>query len=299
MDLGYVGVGNMGGALAQRLTLSHSLFVHDLSQAAVSQLVTAGATACATIAELTSKTDIIFLCLPTSAEVETVVLGPGGLRDTARPGTVIIDQTSGDPPVTRRIAAALEGTGIDLVDAPVSGGIWGAQQGTIAIMVGADEALFARVLPVLNSISPNVFHAGGLGTGHTAKLANNMLSACNRLATMEAVALAAKNGMEPRRMVEIINASGGRNLWSERFAIPMIEGKLNSNFTLGLSHKDVRQACQLGIASDVPTHFGDTARNLYMIAINDMGREVQVNAAGFTIDRIAGTHVIPDGAEKD
>jgi 3-hydroxyisobutyrate dehydrogenase len=222
-----------------------------------------------------------------------VIFGENGIANTAKPGTLIVDQTTGDPTATRAMAAELEARGPQLMDAPVSGGARGADAGTIAIMIGATPAQFERIQPVLRGISPNLFHAGGIGTGHVAKLANNLLSGGQRLLSLEAMALAVKNGIEPKRALEIILASGGRNLYMEKFMPNIINGKLASGFTLGLLHKDVRLACQLGDDSGVIMFFGNLAKEFYQMALNEMGPDVQVNAVALTMDRLAGTHVVP------
>lgn len=296
MNIGYVGLGSMGGALARRLQLSHPLRVHDRDAASVQRLVDAGATRADSLAALADACDVILLCLPTSEHVRTVLLGADGIAASAKRGTLIVDQTSGDPTVTRAIAAELAERGISFVDAPVSGGPAGADAGTIAIMVGADAAQFDRIGPVLRAISPNVFHAGGIGCGHVVKLANNLLSAGTRLMTLEAMALAVKNGVEGEKALAIMLASGGRNFWMEKYmADYILTGKLKAAFALGLLHKDVRLACQLGQDSGMPMFFGNQAKDFYQMALNEFSFDAPVNVVALTMDRIAGSRVVPDG----
>jgi 3-hydroxyisobutyrate dehydrogenase len=298
MTIGYVGLGNMGSALARRLLLRHPLIVYDQNANAVQRLVDKGAIASPSLADIGSRCDIILLCLPTSKEVREVIFGDGGLKASARHGTLIVDQTTGDPIATRAMAAELVERGIELIDAPVSGGPRGADAGTIAIIVGASVAQFARVEPIVTAISPNVFHAGGVGSGDVMKLANNMLSAVNRVAGLEAMALSVKNGIEPKRAAEIILASSGRNFWLEHFIMRVLDGDITSGFTLGLSYKDVRLATQLGVDSDVPMFFGNLVREYYQMCINEMGRDAQVNTAALVMDRIAGTKMVPAARAK-
>lgn len=293
MQIGYVGLGKMGGALARRLQLQHKLLVHDQNPAAVQALVDLGSSACTSLQDLAARCDIIFVCLPTSDHVRTVIFGDNGIASAAKPGTLIVDQTTGDPTATRAMAAELEARGLQLMDAPVSGGPRGANAGTIAIMIGATPAQFERIQPVLRCISPNLFHAGGIGTGHVAKLANNLLSGGQRLLSLEAMTLAVKNGIAPQTAVDIILASGGRNLFMEKFMPNIINGTLASGFMLGLMHKDVRLACQLGADTGVPVRFGNLAKEVYQASIDDMGPDVHVNAVALTMDKQAGTHVVP------
>lgn len=294
MKIGYVGLGSMGGALAERLQLTHELVVYDQSISAIERMVDAGAEAAADLPGLAAACDVIFLCLPTSVHVREVIFGSEGLVSGLRAGTTIVDQTTGDPNETRRMVGELAQIGVDLIDAPVSGGIAGAQAGTIAIMVGATEAQYARVRPMLNAISQNIFHAGDVGNGHVIKLVNNLMSTAQRLLSFEAMALAAKNGVSPQKAVEILVASGGRNAYLERMMGPRIlQGKLNVGFTLGLAHKDARLACQLGIESGVPMFFGNLTRELYQTCIAEMGANNQVDTVGQFFDRLAGTAVVP------
>jgi 3-hydroxyisobutyrate dehydrogenase len=284
----------MGGALAARLQMEYPLKVFDANPAAVTRAVEQGSTSCDTIAELASGCQIILLCLPTSDQVREVLLGPGGVTSTAQNGTVVIDQTSGDPHATRAMHEELRQRGITLLDAPVSGGVQGARAGTIAIMVGASPADFTSVEPVLNGISSQVFHAGDVGAGHTMKLVNNLMSGAQRLLSMEAVALAAKNGLNPATVIEILLAGGGRNAYLENIMGPhVIVGDLDFGYTLNLAHKDIRLACQLGIDSNVPMFFGNLTRELLQTSINEMGRESKVDTAALVIDRLAGTHIVP------
>jgi len=296
VNIGYVGVGAMGGAIARRLLLTYKLLVYDLDESAMQHLTARGAVGCADLAELGARCDVILLCLPTSDQVRSVIFGQGGLVGAVRPGTLIIDQTSGDPNATRAMAAELAGSQVDLVDAPVSGGARAAEAGTLAIMVGAGAEQYGRLLPVLNAISPNVMHAGGVGAGQIMKLVNNLLSTAQRLLTFEGVALAAKNGVDPRRAVEILLVGGGRNSYLENIMGPLVlNGQLDTGFTLGLAHKDIRLACQLGIESDVPMFFGSLTRELYQTYISELGCDAKVDRAARVVDRLAGTRVVPAG----
>ncbi|NKC04930.1 NAD(P)-dependent oxidoreductase [Brucella haematophila] len=299
MKVGYIGLGSMGGALAARLLLRHELTVYDQSTTAVERLVEKGAVAAETPAALGASCDVVFLCLPTSAHVREVIFGPVGLSGVLRAGSMIIDQTTGDPDETRRLAKELASVGIELIDAPVSGGIAGAQAGTIAIMVGASEEKFSRAFPLLESISNNVYHAGEIGNGHVIKLVNNLLSMTQRLLSFEAMTLAAKNGVPPEKAVDILIAGGGRNAYLERMMGPRIlKGELNVGFTLGLAHKDVRLACQLGVDSGVPMFFGNLTRELYQTFIAEKGPSSQVDTAALIYDRLAGTTVVPTDSDQ-
>jgi 3-hydroxyisobutyrate dehydrogenase len=294
MNIGYVGLGNMGGALAARLQLTHKLNVFDLNEASVRRMVEQGAIAYSRLDEMAAQCDVIFMCLPTSDHVRTALFGSHGIASGAVKGSLIIDQTTGDPIATRAMAQDLAKQGVYMIDAPVSGGAVGATAGTIAIMVGADAEQFARIDPVLRSISPNIFHAGDVGAGQVIKLVNNLISGVQRLLTFEGIALAAKNGIDPAKACEILLAGGGKNAFMEKFMAPqIIKGKLDVGFTLGLMHKDVRLACQLGSDTGVPLFFGNLAREMYQLCISEKGASAEVHTSALVMDRMAGTHVVP------
>ncbi len=300
MQVGYVGLGNMGGALARRLQLSHPLIVFDLDADAVSSMVEAGATAASSLSALGEKCDIVLLCLPTSDFVRRVLFEGDGLAQGLRPGTIVIDQSTGDPVVTRQLQAQLAQIGVTLVDAPVSGGALGAEAGTISIMVGATEEDFAKVRPVLDAISCNVARAGNVGAGHVIKLVNNMISGAVRAVTIEGVALAAKNGIDPSVACDILLAGGGRSAFLEKFMAPhVVHGRLFTGFTLGLMHKDVRLACDLGAATGVPMFMGSQTREFYQMCISQNGAQAEVHSAAQVMDALAGTHVVPLQPDND
>ena len=250
LRIGYIGLGVMGGALARRLIRDHALTVFDLSPERCAAFAALGATVVGSPAEVGAASDIVLTCLPTSTQVREVIFGDNdGLIRGMKPGGIIVDQTSGATAQTRAMAAELAGTGIELIDGPVSGGAAGADAGTIAIMVGATPEQYSRVAPVLKVISPNVTHVGPLGAGHTLKAVNNMMSAANRLLAFEAVAIAAANGLDPKVVVDVINQSSGRNNATLNvFPNHFFSDNFEIGFTMALMEKDVALAAELGEA---------------------------------------------------
>lgn len=193
------------------------------------------------------------------------------------------------------MAAELAPRGVELIDEPVSGGPRGAAKGTLSMMVGASDAQFARVRPILEAIGPQIFHAGGLGTGQVIKMANNLLHHSQRLLSLEAISLAVKNGMDPARAVEIILASSGRNYYIEQnMNSRVLAGQLVTGFNIELTLKDVKLATDLGNDSGVPMFFGNLVREYYRMCMSEMGGATQVNAIALLFDRLAGTHMVPD-----
>ena len=293
MSIGYVGLGNMGGALARRLALTHPLRVFDLRTEAMQALAEQNCTPVQSAAALGAECGTVLTCLPTSDDVRRAVFGPGGLAEGMSAGGIILDQTTGDPNATRAMAAELAEHGIRLIDAPVSGGRQGADAGTIAIMVGADDADYAEVLPMLHAISPNVFHCGGIGTGHVMKLVNNVVAASAYAVSCEAVAMGVKNGLEFSKAVEVLNKGSGRTYMSEVMLAAQVEGPHPFGFGLALMHKDVRLATQLGSDSAAPMFVSNVVRELHQASLAHLGREADVTELLRTVERNADVKVVP------
>lgn len=277
--IGYIGLGVMGGALARRLLREHKLTVFDLSPERRAEFAALGAVVADSPAAVGAASDIVLTCLPTSAQVKQVIFGDNdGLIRGMKPGSLIVDQTSGATAATRAMAAELAGSGIDLIDGPVSGGPRGADAGTIAIMIGGTPEQYARVEPVLTVISPNVAHVGPLGAGHTLKAVNNMMSAANRLLAFEAVSIAAANGLDPKVVVDVINKSSGRNSATQAvFPNNIFTDDFHARFTMALMEKDVALAADL--AGDAFAHLTLTPLILrnYRMGIERFGRDGDIH----------------------
>lgn len=293
MTPGFVGLGRMGGALARRLMLGHRLMVHDLSADAVRACVDEGATGAASLGELGSACDFVMTCLPTSSEVHDVIFGDGGLARTMKPGSTIVDMSTGDPAATRAMARGLESTGIALVDAPVSGGPHGAAAGTIAILVGGSPAQFERCRSVFAAIGPNVFHVGDVGAGQTMKLVNNVIAAGVRAATFEAVALGVKNGLSLKACAEIL-AKGTARSYTTELALPsLLDPDRKMTFTLGLMLKDVRLATHVASNSDVPMPLASAVGEVFQAAVNELGHDTDINDLIRVCERRARVDILP------
>lgn len=300
MTTGYIGLGNMGGALARRLMAAGPLQVFDLNPDAVGAFAHDGATPMPSLAALAAGCDTILLCLPRSETVRQVIFGADGILQGARPGSLIIDQTTGTPEMTRTMARELAAHGVTLCDAPVSGGPNGAAAGTIAMMVGATEADYPRVHAAIAPISPNIFHAGDVGAGQVIKLANNLLHHAQRLLSLEVMALAVRNGIAPARAVDIILAGSGRNYFLQHNMHPRIlAGEMQSGFTLGLLLKDVGLATAMGRDSKVPMPIANLVQELYAMHLGELGGAAQVNTVAGLIDRNSGTRIVASSAPPE
>jgi 3-hydroxyisobutyrate dehydrogenase len=277
MQTGYIGLGVMGGALARRLLLSRKLHVFDLNSKVMAEFAALGAIAAKSPAEIARECDVIMICVPRSSNVRQAIFGPIGLIEGLTPGKIVIDQTSGDPTETRRMAAELRAHGVIMLDAPVSGGAKGAEAGTIAIMVGGAEDELKAVRPIFEGISPNIFHCGDIGAGQVVKLINNTISTCNRIAMLEGVALGLKNGLSLETMAEVLNKGGARSRATENMLPAMIRGEPSAIFALSLMLKDLNLATQLAADCGAPLHFGQLARGLLQVASNALGPEANID----------------------
>ena len=277
MEVGYVGLGSMGGAIARRMLLTRKLRVSDLVPDRMAALTQAGAVPAQDLPSLAAASDVVCLCLPTSAEVREAIFGAAGLAAGLKPGAIVADMTTGDPLATKAMAKELATRGVAMIDAPVSGGPDGAAAGTLAIMVGASRDLFDSMRPVFESISPNVFHMGEVGAGQTMKLVNNLLLAGCKAMTYEVMALAVKNGLDAKLCAQVLQKSSGRNATTERTLQGTLDGVFRGTFSLGLMSKDVRLANQLGHDTGIPMLLGGVVQELHQVALNNHGLGADAN----------------------
>ncbi|GAA4464888.1 NAD(P)-dependent oxidoreductase [Phytohabitans houttuyneae] len=250
--IGFVGLGNMGGPMADRLIeAGHELCVYDVVPAARERF--AGSAALAATVTGVSTADTVLLMLPDSAVVERVLL-TDGLLGRLKPGTLLVDMSSSDPARTRQLAGVAARHAVTLVDAPVSGGVAGARAGTLTVMVGGPATAFATLRPILDVLGSRVVHAGEVvGAGHAIKALNNLMSAAHLMVTSEALLAGRAFGLDPRVMLDIVNASSGRSGSTEtkwpKFVLP---GTYDSGFGLRLMVKDMGIALGLQEATGTP-----------------------------------------------
>ena len=292
--IGFIGLGNMGAPLAERLLKKYQLVVYDLDENNIKYFTDKGVSACSNPAELASKTSRIFLCLPTSAIVEKVVNGDNGLIKSAKKDTYIIDMTTGEPEITRKLSIALKQKDINFIDAPVSGGPKGANQGNIAIMVGGTEDQFSTIKPIMDDISSNIFYAGEIGSGHSIKAGNNLLNLICRMATFEVISMLVKDGVEPEKAVNIIQKSSGRNYATE-ITLPdnILSGKMIQGFSTGLMKKDAGVAIKIADANQVEIPLGKLSQELLKSTIDEFGEEADMSNVALTYEKLSGAKIRP------
>ncbi|MBP10630.1 MAG: hypothetical protein CL397_09485 [Acidiferrobacteraceae bacterium] len=294
MRVGFIGLGNMGAPLARRLIGEHEMVVYDRDPAVLAGFESTGVVTAGSLSDLARRANIVLTCLPTSAHLEALLFGEQSLASVLERGTLVVDMTTGDPAATREMAARLRERSIELIDAPVSGGPRGADAGTIAIIVGGTTDQFERASRVLDSISCNVMHAGGVGTGHAVKVGNNLLNLVCRLATFEAVSLLVRAGVTPETAVSIIQKSSGRSYATE-ITLPdnILSGKMKQGFSMGLMHKDASLALAIADELAVPMPIGREAFDALGQALAEQGPQADMSEVALIYETRTGARIRP------
>ncbi|MFT4468867.1 NAD(P)-dependent oxidoreductase [Arthrobacter sulfonylureivorans] len=269
-SVGFIGLGNMGSPMSARLAAAgYRVTGFDLDPGARARLADAGGTAVESAADATLGADVVILMLPNSAVVEAVLAEPE-MKQALAPGTTIVDMSSSDPLSTRRLAGELAAVSVILVDAPVSGGVKGAQTGKLTIMAGGPESAVAQIGPLLAHLG-RARRAGEVGAGHALKAINNLLSATHLLATAEGVLAGERFGLEPGLMVELINSSSGRSGSTDnKYPNFILPETFDSGFGLRLMLKDMKIATDLARQLGFSSRLGEQAVALWEQAAQDL-----------------------------
>jgi 3-hydroxyisobutyrate dehydrogenase-like beta-hydroxyacid dehydrogenase len=290
MKLGYVGVGKMGGPMAERLLAAgNELVVFDTRPAALEPFVARGARAAASIAALSSEVDTVLVCLPSPDAVRKVS------QEVAEAGTKVrtfVDLSTTGPRVEAEVAAALKAKGITACDSPVSGGVAGAKKGTLAVMLACPQELRTKMESLLAPLG-KVFYLGERpGLGQTMKLANNLLSAAAMAITSEAVVMGVKAGLDARQMIDIINAGSGRNTATDgKFPRSILPRTFDYGFTNGHMYKDVKLCLEVAEEVGVPMWVGAAVRQLWAYSASHMGADEDFTTVIKCIEEWAGVEV--------
>jgi 3-hydroxyisobutyrate dehydrogenase len=266
--LGFVGLGNIGEPVVRHLLQAgYEVLVHDARAEAVSRLDDTPARPVGDLKVLASAADAVLLSLPNSTVVEEVVLGEGGLTEGLSAGKVLIDTSSSRPSSTRAIARKLAERGADMLDAPVSGGVLRAKEGTLSVIVGGKQEVFERCSPILEAFGGKIFYVGDHGSGHLVKSLNNLLSATTLASAAEALILARRAGISPETFVEVINASNGRS-YSTEVKLPryVLDGSFDDGFALGLMVKDLKIALETAEELGLPMLVGSALGQVWQAA---------------------------------
>lgn len=274
MNPAFLGLGAIGRPMAARVagTFANLVVWNRTADRARAFAAEHKVRAVSSPAEAAKEADVVITCLPLSRDVESLLDGPNGILATMRKGSTLVDCTSGDPATSNRIAARLAEKGIDFVDAPVSGGVTGAEKGTLTVMVGGDPAVFTRMQPIFKSFGQKIVHCGDIGAGDALKAVNNAMLAVHILSTAEGLATLKKMGVDPKVALDVINTSSGRsntsmNLFPER----VISRAFPRTFRLALLEKDIGIAAQVARDNKVPSPVTQLAADLFTLARGELG----------------------------
>jgi len=264
---GFVGLGNMGAPMARNLLKGgHQLVVHDIDPRKVQALSSFGAEVDATPAAVARGTKRSICLVDTTAQAESVILGADGFIQGAAPGHVVLCMSTIDPLALRRMGDELAKRGVALLDAPISGGVVGAEAGTLTVIVGGAKKVFAECEPIFRLFGKNVFHVGALGNGLAMKLLNNMLLQVNVVAVAEAMVMGTKAGLDPNQIVEVISLCTGRSNAFERSAPRMIKRDFTPAGTIDISFKDQELETGFAKALGVPILLANVTQQVYQMA---------------------------------
>jgi 3-hydroxyisobutyrate dehydrogenase-like beta-hydroxyacid dehydrogenase len=292
MNIGFIGLGNMGAHMARRLTeAGYRVIVYDARQEAIGNLTACGAVAARYPAEVADGAETVMASLPTPDVVLAVATGPRGVIEGKRVRRFVDLSTTGSV-MAQRIFKLLAARNIVQIDSPVSGGVTGAEKGTLAVMTSGPRADVEAVEPALKVIGKVFFIGERPGAGQTMKLCNNVLSATAMAATSEAMVMGVKAGLDPRIMLDVINAGTGRNTATEdKFGRVVLPGKFNLGFAAGLMTKDVKLYLAEAKALGVPAEIIESVARLFQLTCDEFGHDADITAIVQPIENRAGVKV--------
>jgi len=292
MDIGFIGLGQMGFHMARRLVeAGHRLVAFDTRREPLDRLTALGAQAAGSVREIADEAETVMASLPTPEIVLEVATGKGGVSEGKRVRRFVDLSTTGAV-MAKRIFEMLKQRNIVQIDCPVSGGVTGAAKGTLALMVSGPRAEVTAIEPALAAIGRMFFISEQPGAGQTMKLCNNFLSAAAMTATSEAMVMGVKAGLDPRIMLDVINSGTGRNTATEdKFGRVVLPRAFNLGFTVGLMTKDLKLCLGEGKALGVPMHVAEAVTRLLQLACDENGPDKDLTTVVQAVERRAGVEV--------
>lgn len=290
--LGFIGLGRMGLPMTRRLVeAGHRVFVHDTRPEAAAELAPGSVVMTSCPAEVADQAELVFCSLPTPAILHDVVLGSDGVVNGSK-ARIVVDLSTTGPSMAKTISAALAGRQIAWVDAPVSGGIAGASNGTLAVMISSALPIHDEIEPILAIFGRRFFCGETAGAAQVVKLGNNMIAAAVILLSAEALAMGVKAGLDPRIMCDVINASTGRNsATQDKFPRSVLPGTFDFGFTTGLSYKDVRMCVDEAENLGVPMVAGSLVRQMLAATNARFGPESDFTSMVRIVEEWAGVEI--------
>ena len=291
MNLGFIGLGIMGTPMAANLMAAgHTVYVQSRSTFPQA-LLDRGALACKSGAEVAGKADIVFIMVPDTSDVETVLFGKGGVAEGIAKGAIVVDMSSISPVATKQFATRINELGVDYLDAPVSGGEVGAKAGTLTIMVGGSKGVFEKVRPLFETMGKNITLVGGNGDGQTTKVANQIIVALTIEAVGEALLFASKAGADPAKVRQALMGGFAASRVLEVHGERMVKRTFNPGFRIELHQKDLNLALSAGRQLGVSLPNTATAQELFTsCAANGQGK-LDHSALVKALERLAGFEI--------
>jgi 2-hydroxy-3-oxopropionate reductase len=295
-DIGFIGLGIMGKPMAGHLVAAgHRVRVYNRHDAPVKELSEKGAVACRSSAEVAEKSDIIIIMVPDTPDVEMVLFGPKGVAETVRKGSIVVDMSSISPIATKTFAEKLAAKGVEMLDAPVSGGQVGAENATLSIMVGGKVNVFAKIKPYFELMGKNIVHIGPNGDGQTCKVANQIVVALTIEAVGEALLLAAKAGADPSKVREALLGGFAQSRILDLHGQRMIARTFNPGFRIRLHQKDLNLALQTARSLGLSLPNTATAQELFNAVAAQDGADLDHSAMVLALEKLANHKV--DGSK--
>ena len=289
MRVGFIGTGTMGGPMAANiLAAGNQLNVFDIDRSTTISLEEAGALVCGELADLVRESEIVMMSLPGPTEVCSVAQE---VLESMSAGQILVDMSTNSPALLKDIALLAESKGVSVLDAPVSGGVYGARKGTLTLMIGGDKAKFDQLKPVWNCIGSNIFYLGGVGSGNVAKLVNNMLAFSIMMTNAEALVLGAKMGIDLNVLWNVVKVSSGGSVTWEGGGRAILKDRLSPMFTVDLACKDIGLATELAGQVGVDLSMVSRAEELLRKFQNDGFAQEDILATIKALEKSVGVNV--------
>lgn len=266
MDVGFVGVGQMGGPMVVNLASSYKVLAHCRNKATRNALQVAEVNVTNDLQAL-GDTDVIFLCLPDAGVVEEVLFGQDGLAQILRSGMVVVDTSTIEYGATLSISEKLASQGVEFIDAPISGMRVRAEEGTLTMMCGGDQSLVDELKPLLSTVASNIIFMGPVGSGQLTKLINQLLFDINAAALAEILPLSVKLGLDPANVGDVVNSGTGRSYASEFFIPHVLNGDFNKGYPMRHAYKDLISGSEISVQHQIPTPVLSAAMATYQTAL--------------------------------
>ena len=299
--IGFIGIGMMGHGMAKNLLAKGYplTFKANRNRERLADLLAAGATEVGSSAEVAERSDIVFICVGTSPQVEQIATGTDGLLGKVRPGLIVVDTSTAEPSSTERLRTAFEAKGARYIDAPLARTPKEAEEGRLNTMVGATEADFAMLKPVLQAFCENVFHVGPPGSGHVLKLVNNMLAMSMAASIAEAAAVATKGGLALDKLYDVVSAGGVNSGIFQMMFGKMLQGDLTGlKFAIANAQKDLRYYTHLAESLPVASFMGEAAHQSFVQAVNLGHGEAFIASLFKAQEQLSAVRIVPQSASQ-